>query len=146
MEQAFGRIAAVFVAAFMFCIVPLLIVIQQKEGMLQLAIMQETVQFVDSVRNTGILTEEMYESYQNQIRRLQGGLEVLMVHTKQSIHIGANGVERVQKLCTEKEITSYLSSREYYSFSKGDYLRVEVQKQNAGVYVYYGGSIRYEVK
>lgn len=163
MEHAFSRIMAVFTAVLMFFLVPLVISIQRQEHMIQLAIMQDTVQFVDSVCNMGAMTEHMYEDYQNQIRRLQNGLDVHMVHTVNSLHMGENGIEKIQKIRTESELKEILQGEAEYLFQKGDYFWVEVRRNSLGLlqrfyealgiretsdahYVYYGGSIRYEIK
>lgn len=133
-----------------------------KERMQQEADMQDTVQFVDSVRNTGVLTDAMFERYQNQIRRRQSGLEVYMVHTTDSMHLGETGIEQTAVIRTEDEIQESLTDSGEYRFKKGDYFRVEVKKKISDyqtvlygnpvngiesartVYVYYGGSVRYE--
>lgn len=162
MENAFSRIIAIFTAMIMLFIVPMIINMQRQENLIQMSVMQDTVQFVDSVRNMGVLTKEMYERYENKIRRVQGGLEIYMVHTAESISIGSQEVERVETLKTENEIISLLESNGTYDLQMGDYFRVEIKKKAAGyeriiyggaypvddnsttVYAYYGGSVRYE--
>lgn len=164
MEQAFGRIISIFVAVLMFFLVPLMINMQRQESVIQLAVMQDTVQFVDSVRNMGVLTEEMYEEYQNKIRKVKDGLEVTVVHYVNSIHIGESGIEQIQKIHTHDEIIETWEKELPYTFQKGDFFRVEVKQTVPGIverflgslstgegvqsssYVYYGGSVRYEVK
>lgn len=163
MEHAFSRITAILTAVLMFFMVPLMIHIQRQESLVQLSVMQDTVQFVDSVRNMGRMTPRMYEEYQHKIRRMQDGLEVYMVHTVNSIHMGGEGVEQTLKIRTEADIIECLESRSEYLFQKGDYFRVEVRRKTPGLlerlygafsieqvnpaaYVYYGGSIRYEGK
>lgn len=162
MEHAFSRIVGIFTAVLMFFLIPLLINLQRQESMVQLSIMQDTVQFVDSVRNMGALTHSMYQEYQNQLRRAKAGLEIHMVHIVNSIHIGDHGIERIQKVRTEEEIQTVLDNEREYLFQKGDYFRVEVRRIESDLmerfqmffypemprtttYVYYGGSIRYEI-
>ena len=163
MEHAFSRIAAILTAVLLLFLVPLLINMQRQESMVQLAIMQDTVQFVDSVRNMGVVTKDMYNEYQNQIRRIQEGLDIYMEHTQQNLFVGEDKVRRTQVKYTEKDIVELLEEYSIYSFQKGDYLRVEVRKRagflerfmgvllgnsstEQNTYVYYGGSIRYETQ
>ncbi len=162
MEHAFSRILAILTAAVMFFIVPVVINMQRQENLIQLSIMQDTVQLVDSVRNMGVLTEDMLKRYENQIRQMQSGLEIYMVHTTESLSIEEEHIEQVSVLRTESDIRDSLEHDGTYEFQKGDYFRVEVRKKisgysqllyqtadsssetNRAVYAYYGGSIRYE--
>lgn len=164
MEQAFGRIVAVFTAVIMLFIAPLVINLQRQENLIHLAVMQHTVEFVDSVRNMGVLTEDMLFRYESQIRQLKGGLEIFMTHTQENIQEKNGQVEVVQVLNTECEIREALDTSGSYELQMGDYFRVEVKKPQSGfdgflygwswednekskaVYAYYGGSIRYEDK
>lgn len=162
MEQALGRIASVLVAAVTFCVIPLIIHMQRQESMIQLSIMTYTVQFTDAVRNSGRMTKSMYQRYENQIRGLQQGLEISMVHTKKSLHMGESGVENTEKIYTESDMMTCLEETSEYLFQKGDFFRVEIRKTQQDlldsvlqavvpeqadtndIYVYYGGTIRYE--
>lgn len=162
MEHAWSRVLAILTTAVMFFLVPVVINMQRQENLIQLSIMQDTVQFVDSVRNMGALTEDMLKQYENKIRRLQGGLEISMVHTTESLSINGEQIERISVLRTESDIQNSLASDGVYRFQKGDYFRVEVKKKVSGywqmlyqtadsssdsqrtVYAYYGGSVRYE--
>lgn len=159
MEHAFSRMMAIFTAVTMFFFVPLVINLQRQENLVQLAVMQDTVEFVDSVRNMGVLTEDMYQRYENKIRQLQGGLEVYMVHTTNSLQMGEDSIEKISVIKTENEIVNGLDEEGIYKLQQGDYFRVEVKCKNTGMfqqrintdtevsnstYVYYGGSVRYE--
>lgn len=160
MEHAFSRIVAVFTAVVMFFLAPLMINIQRSENVTQLAVMQCTVEFVDMVRNTSVMTKEMYQQYENRVRKLKSGQEIQMVHTAYSLDAQNQGVQKKQIVKTEQEIVEKLENGEAYEFQMGDYFRVEVKNSSGGfhvffggdnpatingsTYVYYGGSIRYE--
>lgn len=162
MEQAFSRITAILTAAVMLFIVPVVINLQRQENLIQSSIMQFTVQFVDSVRNVGMITEEMLNRYRNQISTLQGGLKIHMVHTVESLYVENGSVEHTSVTRTETDISDSLETNGKYLLQQGDYFRVEVRKPVSGylriiydgyqktagmedtVYAYYGGSVRYE--
>lgn len=161
MDHAFSKIVAILTTAVMFFLVPLYINLQRKETMIQLSIMTDTVEFVDSVRNMGYLSTDMYERFEKQIRTIQTGLEIMMVHTVNSLHMGEDGIEKLKKVRTEGEILEQLQAEDEYFLQKGDYFRVEVKRSDSNIleevflvavdenvretYVYYGGSVRYEV-
>lgn len=161
MEQAFGKIVAILTTSAMLFLVPLFINLQRQENMIQLSIMTDTVEFVDSVRNMGYLSVEMYNRFQEQVRKIHSGVEIAMVHRVNSLHIGENGIETVTKIRTENDILTTLQIDREYLFQKGDYFRVEVKRLGKSLpeqlfllssdehmpdtYVYYGGSVRYEV-
>lgn len=161
MEHAWSRIVAILLAAVVICVIPFMVHIQRQENVIQLGIMTYTVQFVDAVRNSGIMTKGMYQQYENQVRGLSQGLYITMVHTKICLQMDGGSVNRTEKICTESDILKILYETSQYEFQKGDFFRIQISKNNHDdvgrifgigieenrsddVYVYYGGSIRYE--
>lgn len=161
MEHAWSRITAILLSAVIFCVIPLVIHMQRQENVVRLGIMTHTVQFVDAVRNSGRMTKGMYRQYENQVRGLCQGLHIAMLHTKTCLYADDADIKLTEKVCTEAEIIQSLYDDSEYIFQRGDFFRIEVLRSergtmeqilglNAGqddaldVYVFYGGSIRYE--
>lgn len=161
MEHALSRILAVLTASVLFFLVPVVINLQRQENLLQMAVMEETVEFVDSVRNMGVLTESMMNRYETKIRQLQSGLEIQMVHTTSALVTNGDEIERKSVIRTEADVFRALKQDGKYNLQQKDYFRVEVKKKSQGylsmfygysgeetancaVYAYYGGSVRYE--
>ena len=152
---------AILLSAVVFCVIPLVIHMQRQENVVRLGIMTHTVQFVDAVRNSGKMTKGMYRQYENQVRGLCQGVYIAMVHTKSCLYAEGTDIKLTEKVYTEADIVQSLYDNSEYVFQKGDFFRIEVLRSeretmeqilglNAGqdsapdVYVFYGGSIRYE--
>lgn len=162
MEHAFSRVVAILMAAVTFAILPLVIHMERQESMIQLSVMSDTVQFVDSVRNMGVLTKEMYERYQSLISSRKAGLSIKLVHYRDCLQLQQGKIEHTEKYTVTEEILSCLEREESYQFEQGEFFRVEVIQKGKGwmekvrglwmsneelypeCYVYYGGSIRFE--
>lgn len=161
MEHAWSRIVAILLAAVIFCVIPFMIHVQRQENVIQLGVMTYTVQFVDAVRNSGLMTKGMYQQYENQVRSLSQGLYITMVHTKNCLKMDGTSISRSEEICTEADILEILYETSQYEFQKGDFFRIQITKdsrsdigrifgigieeeESEDVYVYYGGSIRYE--
>lgn len=162
MEHAFSKVVAILTATVLFFMLPLMIAMQRQEAMIQLYIWEEIVRMVDTVRNMGNLSYKQYEQYLSDVTAVLDGAEITMLHTTGTIHQAEDGLETIQKTVSEKEIIETLEQAGNYLFQKGDFFRVTVRKKfpglaerflhvfsvgdkwNPDVYVYYGGSIRYE--
>ena len=162
MGHAWGKIVAILVAAAMFCVIPLLINLQRQENMIQLSVMDATVEFVDTARNLGMISCDEYNKYQKKISKFKEGLEIALVYTTKSMVWENGGIRVVENCYTEQEIKKRLNEERVCYLKKGDYLRAEVritQKSlldriyghlgivmgnTTNTYVFYGGSVRYE--
>ena len=61
MENAFGRIVSIMVCVVLMFIIPFMYAEKRTEYVQQLYVTEKTVEFVDSVRNTGRITKDMLE-------------------------------------------------------------------------------------
>ena len=145
MENAFGRIVSIMVCVVLMFIIPFMYAEKRTEYVQQLYVTEKTVEFVDSVRNTGRITKDMLELYKRQIDGLSGRRLIKMTHV---IH-GVSGKEQTDAEYDisdiEREI--YENNRDY-GFRKDEYFKVLVLKNGkyGGVDAVctYGGYIRNE--
>ena len=63
MEDSIITIIAIFLAALLMFVFPLMSISDRNDDISQLAVQTETVEFVDNVRSTGKLTLDNYNSY-----------------------------------------------------------------------------------
>ena len=145
MENAFGRIVSIMVCVVLMFIIPFMYAEKRTEYVQQMYVTEKTVEFVDSVRNTGRITKDMLELYKRQIDGLSGRRQIKMTHV---IH-GVSGKEQTD---TEYDISDiereiYENNRDY-GFRKDEYFKVLVLKSgkygSADAVCTYGGYIRNE--
>lgn len=169
----FGRVAEILVTVILLFIVPLSYVSAKNEMLCQTYVTTETTYFVDSVRNTGFLNQQMYETYVKKLAVTGIPYEIEMSHYKakireQEMHsLQQNEEEEVwyfpyyEGIYHEEMLNDLLESEQYF-FNKGDFFSVSVQKKGmtwgdrleqflternqneSEIQVVYGGSIRDE--
>ena len=170
-----GRIAEILVTVVLLFIVPLSYTAAKEEMLCQTYVTTETAYFVDSVRNTGFLSKQMYETYVKKLAVTNVPYKIQMSHYKKKM-VEEEKVEAEQQT---EEKTSYLPfyqgiyhedllssllDTEQYFFQQGDFFSVVVQKQGLTwgdrlesfltgrnldkeqIQVVYGGAVRDEIR
>lgn len=163
MQDSIGKITAIFLAAVLLFLVPLSLYFQRQDNLHQLYVMTETVYLTDAVRNTGRLTEGMYEEFKHKLESLGNIYEISLRHTRFTYRKPEEAYLEQPEHFYTAEILSALYEEGEYRFLKDDFFRVEVIRKNhtpgerifknftgavfeeGTVEAYYGGSIKYEM-
>lgn len=145
MENAFGSIISIMLCVVIMFFIPFKYAEKRTEYMQQLYVTEKTVEFVDSVRNTGKITKDMLELYKRQIDGIQGRLQIKMTHV---VH-GVSGAIQTDTEYDMNDIEHVVyDNNQDYGFRKEQYFKVLVTKtdkyQNTAVVCTYGGYIRNE--
>lgn len=140
MEEALGNVFSILLCSVLMFMVPLMYVRERMEYMTQINVTAETVEFVDSVRNTGIITKDMYEVYMRQV--LRAGGDVKLTHSV--CGVGSNQTTVVEYDRQDIEELLYTQGTDY-GLRREDYFRVCVTANGGkSVICAYGGCIRNE--
>ncbi len=159
--DSFGRVIEILVTVVLLFLVPVYYISLKQDAVCRVQVQTETAYFVDSVRNQGYLTRNMYELFLKELDRTGQVYDVELTYYKR--------VE-VQNEAGEYE-THYESSRmeeflseEKAEFQKGGFFKAEVQNisrplsakitdmvlaadiSDKQIYTVYGGAIRDEIK
>lgn len=131
-------IIAIFLAAILMFVFPMMTLSDRNDEVTQLAIQTETTEFVDGIRTTGKLTLEEYESYLSTINAT-GNLYSVELEFKlldenagkkttqaSSDKIGEN--EYVSEFTTQ--IEAQLKSQGVYTLKEGDIVSVQVKNSS----------------
>lgn len=163
MSDIFGKIVTILLAAFCMCILPLLYYSERQNNLLQMYLLTETSYLVDSICNTGTLTESMYGDYQRKLQDLPGLFEVDLYHKTEGVYWTEEGYARREEYYYTKDIMEKMAEAGSYPFREGDYVKLVVRgtkgqfgksllvyllgSEAAGeeVLAYYGGSVKYEI-
>lgn len=144
MENAFGRIGAVFMLAVALFIVPVFMQRQKMQAVMQIYVSTKTIELVDAVRNTARLSKEQLASFYRELPQGNGVYEVVMEHRKRGIF---NQKEWETGYYT-KDIQEAIEEKGEYVFHMGEYFRMVVYENRQGEKIpvaYYGGMIKNEV-
>lgn len=143
MENAFGRVISVFLLVVAAFIVPIIIDFKKVDFLREMTIMSDTIHLVDSVCNTGALTDSQLRIYMDKLGRLGAIYDVAMEHRVVKEHQG----EMVNVDSYNEQIMESIGENGRYDFGMGDYFKVvvyEMQQQGKNVVAYYGGTIKNE--
>lgn len=153
----------IIVTVFLLFLVPLQYIEMKQDLVCQVYVQNETIYFVDSVRNLGYVNRSMYQLFQKRIEQTNHVYHINLVHYKrlQSEETGGN-----QYVGTYTELILdelYGEEDTKYSMNKGDFFSVEIVNKDKTlstrifemlidktvtmdeIYVTYGGGIRDEI-
>lgn len=163
MENAFGKIVGIFLAAAVMFGLPVIYMAERQESVQQMFIQTETVYLVDSVRNTGVLTRQMLEEYERKLGITDGICRIELMHMKKVFYLTDDGFEEREERYYTADIRNQVYKEGAYSFGTDDYFKVTVREEGRGflyavrnifypdqglagrLLSYYGGTVKYEV-
>ena len=144
MSDAFSKVTSILLCVCMMFIVPVFYMREEAERIKQTRILEEVTEFVDGIRNTGILSREDYSRLEKVLFSLGGGYRIEILHSFRSYDESG---EKVQYF-TDKNYTAQIMERfesgEEYYLSQNDYLRIVIKNSMNNVIAWYGGSVKYE--
>lgn len=162
--ESFGRIIEILVTMVLIFFIPIQYFAIKQDMISQTYVTTQTTYLVDSVRNIGYLSKEMYETY---LRKLQGTNNTYEIKITHYEFVYEEEQEEYTKhsFCTYEddileEIYDELGNGRY-EFHQGDYLMIKVHNKNKTfgsfltshigigsmneqIQVVYGGAIRDE--
>lgn len=134
MGDSLSIIFTVIVAVIIMFIFPTLDTWERQDDLSYMAVYSATTDFVDAIRNTGVLTPGMYDSFYRQLLGTTNTYKVTLEHREYMIvpRSGdpANPVEVDYLYHYTSEIESVLNAGNNYTFDKGDYIYVSVKNTN----------------
>ena len=144
MSDAFSKITSILLCVCMMFIIPVFYMSEEADRIKQTRIIEEVTEFVDGIRNTGILSREDYSRLEKVLFSLGGGYRIEFVH---SFHAYDESGEEVQYFIGENHtpqiMEQFEAGGEYY-LSQYDYLRVVIKDRDNHVIAWYGGNIKDE--
>ena len=158
MEEIYSKVVAIIIGCIALFIVPVKILSWRQDNMQQTYILTETICFVDSVCNKGILYSDLYIDYLNKIQKSDKIYKVKLEHIKNSensIEKSNNssekldsGVGDIDNQLTDidytEQILEELKTDGSHKFLENDIFRIEVVDNNDNVVVFYGGCTKDE--
>lgn len=134
MGDSLSTVFMIIMAGILMFFFPMLDTWERQDDLSYMAVYTATVDFVDAVRNTGVLTKEMYDSFITQIYGTCNTYDVTLERREYKvIPDGAGGSEVIYLNHYSSEIEDKLYSAtagNRYTFNKGDYFYVSVKNTN----------------
>lgn len=159
--DSFGKIAEILVTVILLFLIPVYYLSLRQDSICQSQIRTQTAYFVDSVRNQGYLTRNMYDLFLKELNNTGQVYQVLLTYYKKIETLNEKGEYETHYECS---YTDELLSKEQVEFQKGGFFKVEVENiskplsakitdmvlavdiSKKQIYTVYGGAIRDEIK
>lgn len=159
--DSFGKIIEILVTTALLFLLPIYYLSLQQDAVCQSQVRTTTSYFVDSVRNQGYMTRNMYELF---LQELDSTGQVYRVELTYYKKIEVQNEDGEYKTHYELSDTEDLLSKERSEFQKGGFFKAEVFNRSKPlsakitdfllsvdisekrIYTVYGGAIRDEIK
>lgn len=128
--QGFEKIIELMITVVLLFLVPLQYTGAKADVVNRTYIMTETAYFVDAVRNTGQMTEQMYKEYLKKLTVSQQVYDIELTHYKKLLNETEEGFETYYHGVYTKEILEELFSEGgSYELLPGDFFCIRVNRR-----------------
>lgn len=134
--NAFGRIMEIIVTVVLLFLIPFQYMQTRKAMLVESYIATETTYFVDSMRNLGYVTKNMYETYQKKLSETGNAFDVAIEYYKLvKVYDEQKSMEKYedtyanefQQLGKEEILEELYEGDGSYEMHQGDYIKVVVK-------------------
>lgn len=128
MNDIFGKVFAILLSVWLMFLYPLQEAQKESIKLEKMYLYQETVRFVDNIRNTGIIAQDDFSVYLKKMSGMNSFYEVEMIA----------GMNNVMTLFEAAE------GNLKYQLDYNDFVKVLITDKDKNVAVCYGGSVKAE--
>lgn len=143
MGEAYGTIVAIMISVYMMFIMPLNNMIYENEKLEQMYIVNEITYFVENVRNTGNISEDMYIGLTDKLVSMNSLYNIGITHYKNIYNEDGSEILYFEEEKYLYDIEDELQQNGIYYLKKNEYIKITVTKGDNMV-ACYGGSIKNE--
>jgi len=134
MSDAFGKIVGFMLVSVLLFFVPISFYAGRQQNLTQLYIINESMQFVESVKNTGIITEDMYRSFEDRVYGLSGRYKIELARTHYEYNKDKAGdYVKTEKVYYLPQLEEEITENGQIEFEKGDYVYLRVTRIGKGL-------------
>jgi surface antigen len=134
-------IIAIFLAAILMFIFPLMAMSDRTDDISQLSVQTATTEFVDDIRTTGVITLDNYDKFVQTISSTGNAYDVSMEVKVLDENPGKKATQSASKVIGENvsyslytsQIMSELEQNDKYTLKEGDYVAVSVTNTNSTI-------------
>ncbi len=143
MNEAFSTVVAIILCVFLMIIVPIQNMKESNNRIEQNYIQSKITNFVESSRNTGIISKKSMEELNASIYSLLGNYKISILHSGH-IKDGEEDIVYFADSNYNAQINEALEKDERYIMKQNDYLKVMVTTYSGEVVAIYSGGIKRE--
>lgn len=134
MSDSFGKITGFMLASVLLFIVPLTFYSGRQQNLSQLYVINESMQLVETVKNTGVLTEEMLCGFETNIFKLGGRYKIELSRTHYVYNMDENGdYVEAEEIYYMPQLMEEMETAGRAEFAEGDYVYIRVSRVGKGL-------------
>lgn len=141
MSDIFGKVVAILLCAWLMFLCPLQQMKEENQQLEHMYLYQETVRFLDAVRNTGMITSEAWIAYQKKISNMNELYQISISH-EQMEYQNLNGEQAEYQYYYDAQIKEQLDTQGKYVLAYNDFVKIVVEDAQKNMVVCYGGSVK----
>lgn len=128
--DSLGKAFAILISVSLFFIYPAYYMSLKQDNMNRMFITNEVIYFVDSVRNLGYFSGNMYDTFKKRLNTTGGIYEIEMVHYQKVLY-EADGIYKGRYLgIYTEDILEKLYENSSYELKKGDFYSVKIYNKS----------------
>lgn len=144
MNDAFGKIVAILIGVYLMFVAPVLYMLEETDMTKNTYVLTIITEFVEEVKNTGVIDKERYDDMCDKIYSLGDGYSLKIIHSRHNYDKdGENVLFNVNNNFRGDIEEELLQNKKYY-LERTDFLKITVCR-NDSVICFYGGGIKNEV-
>lgn len=129
MNDAFGKITGFLLAAILLFIVPVSFYANRQRNLIQLHIINKSIQFIETVENTGIITKDMYYGLEDSVLVMGGRYVIELEKSNPIYNMDEEGVYvKTEEKYYTAQLLEELESADCIYFEEGDYIYLRITK------------------
>jgi hypothetical protein len=136
--NAFSKIVAIFIAIIIMFIAPLLYMAQKQDTISQTYVSNETTNFIDSIKNTGVLSAETYQAFIGKIDVTNNLYNIEIVHAHKVVEpiyyentgLFLDDYDTYYINTYQEDILATFDEGKDYYFSQGDYISITITNRS----------------
>ena len=134
MSDAFGKIVGFMLASVLLFVVPLTFYAGRQQNLSQLYVINESMQLVESVKNTGVITEDMLYGFETNVFKLSGRYKIELSRTHFEYNMDANGeYVKGEEIYYMPQLIGEMEENGRIEFAEGDYVSIRVSRLEKGL-------------
>lgn len=127
MNDVFGKVFAILLCIWLMFLYPLQETKKESMKLEKMYLYQETVRFVDNIRNTGVIDSRDMEQYMKKVYRMNQKYQIQLSYYSDS---------------RKQDVLEILKSSDVCQMSYQDFLKIILEDADGNLVVCYGGSVK----
>ncbi len=127
MNDVFGKVFAILLCVWLMFLYPLQETKKESMKLEKMYLYQETVRFVDNIRNTGVIDSRDMEKYMQKVHGMNQKYQIQISYYSDS---------------RQQDVLEILKSSDVCQMSYRDFLKIILEDIDGNLVVCYGGSVK----